>query len=74
MTIDKIQFHMTPEVFKFWTEDLKKEEPETQKTVLKNAYTQLKTEIRAGILNDIKYHAELLLILQLGGDIFSENN
>ena len=71
MTNDKIKTLIDPIVYKFWTEDILKEEYEMQKSVLLKAFNQLDKEIKAGILKDIKYHAELQLITRLGGEIFT---
>lgn len=74
MTIDKIKSLIDPTVYKFWTEYLLREEYETQKAILFKAYKRLKKEIESGILTDIKYHAELQLIIRLGGNMFNETN
>ena len=74
MTIDKMKSLIDPTVYKFWTEYLMREEYETQKAILLKAYTQLKKDIESGILTDIKYHAELQLIIHLGGNMFNEMN
>ena len=71
MTNDKIKTLIDPIVYKFWTEDILKEEYEMQKSILLKAFNQLDKEIKAGILKDIKYHAEIQLIIRLGGEIFT---
>lgn len=71
MTNDKIKTLIDPIIYKFWTEDILKEEYEMQKSILFKAFHQLNKEIKVGILTDIKYHAELQLIIRLGGEMFT---
>ena len=68
MTLDKIKIYMDETIYKFWTEDLRKQDLATQEKVLKKAYKRLKTELDNGILKGIKYHAELQLIEHLSGN------
>lgn len=71
MTLDKIKEYMQPEVYIYWTEtffNLTQNNYELQKEILNNSIKKLESEINSGLLNDIKYHAELKLLKHIKGN------
>ena len=58
MTIDKIKHYMNADIFDYWVncKDI---------ALITKACNILTSEINSGILNDIKYHAELKLLIHL---------
>jgi hypothetical protein len=56
MTFDKIKHYIDQSVFNYWTSKI------PNQLAINNAFNDLKKEIDAGILTDIKYHAELQLL------------
>jgi hypothetical protein len=58
MTIDKIKFYMGDYLFNFWTS-------QTDVQQIEKARNLLKSEIDAGILKGIEFHAELKLLNHL---------
>jgi hypothetical protein len=56
MTLEKINFYMDQSIFNYWTSNV------PSQLDINKAFNDLKKEIDAGILTDIKYHAELKLL------------
>ena len=64
MTLDKIKHYMNPKIYKHWIDlnncNLRTENE--KQTIINKAKKTLDTEIKKGILKDIKYTAELNLL------------
>jgi hypothetical protein len=67
MTIDKIRHYIGDDLFLFW-------QAQTSLLLINEAANTLRTEIQAGILTDIKYHAELKLLNILLENSFNRRN
>lgn len=61
MTIDKIRHYIGEDLYNHWTKCANLPQ-------MNQAASTLRTEIQAGILTGIKYHAELKLLNLLIGD------
>jgi hypothetical protein len=62
MTIDKIKHYMSESVFNYWTNILDITDYQDAKVRINEAINQLEAGMKDGIMNDIKYEAELNLL------------
>ena len=56
MTLEKIQHYMDQLIFNYWNSNL------PNQLDINKAFNDLKKEIDSGVLNGVKYHAELKLL------------
>lgn len=71
MTLDKIKEYMQPEIYSYWTVtffNLTQDNYKLQKEIINTSIKKLELEINSGLLNDVKYHAELELLKHIKGD------